>query len=499
MYVTDLKLKFPGEQSLVFNDLTLTIPQGQKILLLGPSGCGKSTLLQVLSGIIPDSIEMPLKYEAIKRPDSWGFVFQDPDTQFCMAYVDEELAFVLENLHVSREKMEPMMVDILKDVGLHFENLHTPIHTLSQGMKQRLALASVLLLQPDVLFLDEPSALLDPAGTEQVWATVKDISADKTVVIVEHKIEHVTDLVERVVLFNHQGVIIADGEPNDIFHRYQEELIEYGIWYPTVWADYVDSTAYEQMNRQRWEENLTQDAILKLEQFAGYREQEQKIMAQQASVRRGEWVTIVGPNGAGKTTLLLSLMQLLPTSGTYRLDGQMIEPHITRRGKRKYSPPQQLAFVFQNPELQFLTNSIFDEVAYELKLSKQSSSADIENKVRALLGSFDLTMNEDRHPYQLSIGQKRRLSIASAVVNGKDYMLLDEPTFGQDARNTFAILEMLETIRRQGTTIIMVTHDHHIVRHFAHQVWHIDRGRLERIDHVVWHRHRRQRDESIQT
>src|SRR5690625_652372 len=184
----NLRLKFPGEQSLLFKSLSLHIPPGQKVLLLGPSGSGKSTLLQVLSGIIPETVDMPMKADEIQLPRSWGFVFQDPETQFCMAYVDEELAFVLENLQIPRAEMETHMRNILADVGLHFDDLHTPIDTLSQGMKQRLALASVLLLEPNVLFLDEPTALLDPAGTEKIWENVKQISTDKTVIIVEHKI-----------------------------------------------------------------------------------------------------------------------------------------------------------------------------------------------------------------------------------------------------------------------------------------------------------------------
>ncbi len=144
-FVNNLRLKFPGEESLLFRDLSLSLYQGEKVLFLGPSGCGKSTLLQVLSGLIPQAVEVPIKAEEIQVPDSWGFVFQDPDTQFCMPYVDEEMAFVLENLQVPREQMPEKIVHYLNMVGLHFEEIHRSIQTLSQGMKQRLALASILL------------------------------------------------------------------------------------------------------------------------------------------------------------------------------------------------------------------------------------------------------------------------------------------------------------------------------------------------------------------
>lgn len=505
LYVTNLRLKFPGEPSLIFKDLSFAVPKGQKVLLLGPSGSGKSTLLQVLCGIIPGSIEVPLKYEAIASPASWGFVFQDPDTQFCMPYVDEELAFVLENMRVPREQMEGRMKEVLASVGLHFADLHIPIQTLSQGMKQRLALASVLLLQPDVLFLDEPSAMLDPEGTKQIWDTVKDISAEKTVIIVEHKIEYVSDLVERVVLFNYTGEIIADGEPSEVFHRHKAEFIEYGIWYPTVWEDYVASEAYErillgrteaashssQLNQpledkpvvshiaepeMRRSEEMS-SPLLSLYQFTGYRADEPKIFVPAAEVNPGDWVAVIGPNGAGKSTLLLSIMQLLHTKGTYELEGMAVEQPRKRNGKSKRIPPKPLSFVFQNPELQFITNSIYEEIAYELALDNLAKQ-EIEQRVRSMLAAFDLTMDERRHPYQLSIGQKRRLSVASAMIRGKPILLLDEPTFGQDAKNTFAILEQLESIRLQGTTLIMVTHDERIVEHFSSKVWHVENGKL---------------------
>src|SRR5690625_3206656 len=227
--VINLRLKFPGEAALVFKDVSFSVSPGEKVLLLGPSGCGKSTLLQVMSGIIPNSFDVPLSHDAIQLPDSWGFVFQDPDTQFCMPYVDEELAFVLENLLIPREQMDVLIKQSLETVGLGHIPVHSLINDLSQGMKQRLALASILLLNPNILILDEPSALLDPEGTMQIWDAIKSISDDKTVIIVEHKIDKIADWVERVVLFNNNGEIIADGIPNEVFTKHKKQLIEYGI------------------------------------------------------------------------------------------------------------------------------------------------------------------------------------------------------------------------------------------------------------------------------
>lgn len=463
-HVENLRLKFTGGgESLLFKDLSTSFFKGEKVLLLGPSGCGKSTLLQVLSGLIPHSIEVPMKAEQLEIPSSWGYVFQDPDTQFCMPFVDEEIAFVLENLLVPREDMKEMIQELLDQVGLDVPDLHTNIHTLSGGMKQRLAIASVLALKPDVLFLDEPTAMLDPEGTEQIWETIKRVGTDKTLIIVEHKLDHVIDFVERIVLFNDQGQIIADGPKDMILKSYTKEFIEQGIWYPGVWEHYLERNPVfrDRVNHKH--------EIISLHDLEGYHRKEPKITIPDAQIGKGEWITIVGKNGAGKSTLLHSLMQLIPTKGTYLVNKTPIN--------KIKKLTDVLTFVFQNPEFQFVTNSVYDEIAYSLRLRKMKDE-DIKSLVEPMLQTFNLVKVQSQHPYQLSMGQKRRLSVAAAIINKQDVLLLDEPTFGQDSKNTFALLELLEKQRLKGTTILMVTHSEEIVEHFATRIWTIDNGRL---------------------
>lgn len=462
--VQGLRLKFPGKSSLLFKNLSLTINRGEKVLFLGPSGCGKSTLLQVLSGLIPHVIEVPLKAEIIQIPESWGLVFQDPDAQFCMPYVDEEIAFVLENLQVPREEMPDRIANLLKKVGLKLEELHFPIHALSGGMKQKLAIATILALEPEVLFLDEPTALLDPQATEELWDLIKQIYRDRTVVIVEHKIDSILDFIDRIVLFDSNGNLLADGPKEQIFAQYREKLKEYGIWYPGIWEDYLHSAPvlYQQpVNGNR--------DVIRLDNFRVYRKKEEKVYLSNVRVKEGEWVAITGENGAGKSTLLLGLMQLLKTSGSYLLQETPIE-NVKRIA-------DQIAFVFQNPELQFVADTVFDEIAYGLRLENREKK-EIEEKVNRFLMQFGLAEFRDRHPYQLSMGQKRRLSVAASIARGQPILLLDEPTFGQDGKNTFHFLELLEQLRRQGTTILMVTHDQNIAKRIATRVWVIENGRL---------------------
>jgi energy-coupling factor transport system ATP-binding protein len=495
--VEHLRLKFPGEPDIFFHHLTLHIPKGQKVLILGPSGSGKSTLLQVLSGIIPHSIEVPLRYSSIQWPASWGFVFQDPDTQFCMPCVDEELAFVLENQQVPRREMESRMREALSRVGLSLDDLHTPIQNLSQGMKQRLALASVLLLKPETVFLDEPSALLDPEGTEKIWASIKHALHDRTVILVEHKIDAIVDWIDRIVMLDEQGRLIADGKPDEVFRCHKEALVRYGIWYPAVWDEFLESSRWKAIRADREQSGLSVVAcedhdgsqkdrqetvdspVLELEQFEAYRGQSCKLRIDKASVRARSWIAVTGENGAGKSTLLLALTQLIPTAGQYLLRGRAIPDHPAKR-----QVPEGVALVFQNPEMQMVADSLFDELA--LPLAKAGwKHDDMAEEVRRLLQSFHLHLDPGRHPYDLSLGQKRRLSVATALAAQASVLLLDEPTFGLDARNTFAMLEYLERLRMEGTTIVMVTHDRRAVDHFATEEWVMDKGRLKEI-RIIW-------------
>ncbi len=471
-YVEQLRLKFAGEDRLLFRDLSLAIPHGQKVLILGPNGSGKSTLLQVLSGLIPDAIEVPMTARAIQHPARWGYVFQDPDTQFCMSYVDEELAFVLENLQTPRERMPALIEQALEHVGLKLDDSHTLIQHLSQGMKQRLALAAVLLLQPQTVFLDEPSALLDPEGARQVWASMRRLLTEQTVVVVEHRIDAVVDWIDRIIVLDAEGCIMADGDAAQIFRQHRAQLYEYGIWYPQVWQEYVmrHKPASAGLPAGQGEE------LAHLLDFNGYYGDHVCIEVPDARICRQEWIAVTGVNGAGKSSLLLALAQLIATSGTYVLAGEQIVYN-----KKRVHVPAQLSYVFQNPELQFITDSVYEEVAYSLAAGEDAQSADAPVSVEELLRHYHLDVNRERHPYELSLGQKRRLSVLTALLESRSMLLLDEPTFGQDAQNTFLVLERLEQMRQSGHTIVMVTHDERIVEAFATTEWMISDGKLAHI------------------
>jgi energy-coupling factor transporter ATP-binding protein EcfA2 len=466
--VTRLRLKFPGADSLMFQGLSLSVQRGEKVLLLGPSGCGKSTLLQVLAGLVPETIPLPMRCGDLLLCKQSGIVFQDPDTQFCMPYIDEELAFVLENLRCPRELMEERIKHYLECVGLEHLEPHTLIESLSQGQKQRLALACALALEPEVMFLDEPTALLDPEGTKQIWEVLKQNMAGRTVVVVEHKIAEIVDWTDRIVLFTPEGQIFAETTRDELLPRYRESLEQYGIWYPGVWSHYRATLP------ELHDVNDGGEAILTYHDLSGWRMGRCVIELGSGEVKPGEWIAVIGPNGAGKSSLLLTMMQLLKTVGRVNVLGQVID--------KVENAAEVMGFVFQNPELQFVTHRVWDEVGYSWQGDERNRNSN-DGKIaciEAVIGEFGLEGLVERHPYHLSLGQKRRLSVASAIIRGQPIVLLDEPTFGQDAKNTFAMLEIFARMCQQGSTMIMVTHDLEIVHTFATRIWEVRAGRLVR-------------------
>jgi energy-coupling factor transport system ATP-binding protein len=286
---------------------------------------------------------------------------------------------------------------------------------------------------------------------------------------VEHKIDQVLDYIDRVIVFNPDGEIIADGNAHYVFSTNKEILREYGIWYPGVWDNF---SLHREKNKTLTSPSTVQNQ-LHLENFKSYRKKEVMISIEEISASSGDWVTVIGENGAGKSTLLLALMQLLKTTGTYQ---------INRKQVKGIKNLEDVAyFVFQNPEYQFVTNTVFDEVAFALKHKKADKKVILE-RVTELLTTFGLNEKQHHHPYHLSLGQKRRLSVATAFVMNPQILLLDEPTFGQDSKNTFRLLELLEKERQKGTIILMVTHDFSIVKNYATKVWKVHDRIVENVD-----------------
>ena len=474
-----VSVQFFDGQSPVLQDMSVTIRERESVLLLGPSGSGKTTLLQVLSGIIPQSIEAWFK-GTVTRPDRVGVMFQDPDAQFCMLTVEDEIAFSLENLRVPREQMAGRIEQLLRQVRLDVP-LDRKINELSGGMKQRLALACLLSLEPEVLFFDEPTAQLDPQNTAQVLADIRALQGEKTLVLIEHKLDGVIDWVDRVLLFDPHGRLQGDGRPEDVLREHAAAIREYGIWeprlWPVRWEQLLDDELHPVSRRLAGDWQAKAEAVAAQQTNAGqpplldvrgaelrYKKGRTIWSSVDVQVRPGEWVAILGPNGAGKSTFLKTVGGLLDvTSGSVRFKDKEIS---------RYKPEHlydAVGFVFQNPEHQFIADTVYEEVAFGGKLAGWPEEQ-IERETVKLLEDFHLLEAREKNPFSLSQGQKRRLSVAGMLLKNQELLLLDEPTFGQDAATTRELLQRLQERHEGGTTILMATHDVELVSDYATRV-----------------------------
>jgi energy-coupling factor transporter ATP-binding protein EcfA2 len=489
-----VSVQFFDRETPVLQEMSVAIEEKEAVLLLGPSGCGKSTLAQVLSGIIPRSIEAWMKGD-VYRPDRVGVMFQDPDAQFCMLTVEDEIAFSLENRQVPPAKMRGQIERLMQEVRLDVP-LDKPIAELSGGLKQRLALACLLALEPDVLFFDEPTAQLDPENTRQVLQDLEKLRGEKTLVLIEHKLESVMEWIDRVLLFGPDGSLQGDGKPEDVLREHANAIREYGIWTPRLWPvtwEALQNGSEPELSRRlegQWQECCRRDqaSVAGRERVTGQALHEPLLVVRDARMRYrnghdvwsgvdvtvypGEWVAILGPNGAGKSTFLKAVGGLLPLSGgEVSLKGKALEQY---KSEALYD---LVGFVFQNPEHQFIADTVFDEVAFGGRLARWPQEQ-IARETARLLEDFHLEALAKKNPFTLSQGQKRRLSVAGMLLKNQELLLLDEPTFGQDAATTRELLERIAERNRNGTTVMMATHDVELVASTASRVLVFAEGRL---------------------
>ncbi len=508
IHVDQLRLQFdnhPKEDTL--SNISFTLEHGENLLLLGPSGCGKSTLTFCLNGIFPRELDGKMNGDIFingRRTSEFhpgelsqqvGVVFQDPETQFCMFTVEDEVAFGLENIKIPQAMMEHKVEQALELVGmLSFKK--AAVTTLSGGQKQKLALACILALEPSLIILDEPTANLDPISAQHLIQTIRHLQkkTDCTLIIIEHQLDGWTELAERCVLLNHHGEVFFDGMLRDAINCMLPQLNGQGIWLPKVTQYLLDhaprATAnipltIDAFSKQAclwegidWQQNGKQISRKEKKLFLEAQhitwKTNKQVIIQDISLKlyEGEFVAIVGANGGGKTSLsrVLSGIQK-PTSGVIQLKGKPLKHWKASRLL------DEIGYVFQNPEHQFIMNTVFDEVAFSLRI-KEFDESDIRAQVELILDICGLSGNKQQHPFSLSQGQKRRLSVATMIVNEQHMLLLDEPTFGQDAHSNLQLMRLLQTRYQNGASIVMITHDMELVNQYASRVIVMNKGKI---------------------
>ncbi|MGX5771570.1 ABC transporter ATP-binding protein [Microbacterium trichothecenolyticum] len=504
--VRELGVTHDGETTPAPASVSFDITPGEVVLLLGPSGSGKSTLTLALNGLLPQAVPATvtgsIEVDGLDTQTTpvaelstrVGMVFQDPDAQLVTGTLLDEVAFGPENLRMPVAEVLARAEEALRRVGLWERRRENP-DRLSGGGRQRLAIACALAMGSPLLVLDEPTANLDPAGIEEVYGALAELvtAGDRAVLLVEHNLDAAVAFVDRVVVLDHDGFVAADGPVDDVLRGRAEDLHAMGVWLPvsTIAALRLRRAGFaleplpltpdelrEALDAEpapisrslseratseskRAEPASSATRVITVRNLTLRRGRTEVLHGVDLDVLRGSFVAIVGANGAGKTSLIQALAGVVsPPKGTVHVDGL----DVGRADARTLS--SRIGFVFQNPEHQFIAHTVFDEIAHGLR-RQHLPDDEVRTRTESLLTRFGLVAKADSHPFLLSGGQKRRLSVGTALVAGAPVLVLDEPTFGQDRARADELLSLLSELNAEGTTIVVVTHDMQLVTDYA--------------------------------
>ncbi|MBS7103319.1 MAG: ABC transporter ATP-binding protein [Faecalibacterium prausnitzii] len=505
----NFSFQYRAQKRPTLTDINLEIYPGERVLIAGPSGSGKSTLAGCINGLNPFSnpgaCTGTLTVDGVDAPHSSlfelsahvGTVLQDPDGQFIGLTVGEDIAFALENSCTPQNEMHAITRHAAELVGIENHLGYAP-HELSGGQKQRVSLAGVMVDQVKILLFDEPLANLDPATGKQAIELIDEIQkkTDTTVLIIEHRLEDVLwRNVDRIVLVN-GGTILADLRPDELLsgsllaeNGIREPLYVTALRYagvditPDKHPAHVDSLVLDDTDTQKLRDWFTarprpaaqpeREPLLEVKGLSfGYQKGQQTLRDVSFSIGKGEMVSIVGRNGAGKSTLSKLICGFeTPDAGEIFLNGKpLAEENIRRRA-------QHIGYVMQNPNQMISKTMIYDEVALGLQRSGLTEEQ-IREKVEATLRVCGLYPFRNWPISALSFGQKKRVTIASVLVLDPELILLDEPTAGQDFRHYTDIMEFLRGLNARGVTVVMITHDMHLMLEYTRRALVFCDGRL---------------------
>ena len=505
----NFSFQYRAQKRPTLTDINLEIYPGERVLIAGPSGSGKSTLAGGINGLNPFSnpgaCTGTLTVDGVDAPHSSlfelsahvGTVLQDPDGQFIGLTVGEDIAFALENSCTPQDEMHAITRHAAELVGIENHLGYAP-HELSGGQKQRVSLAGVMVDQVKILLFDEPLANLDPATGKQAIELIDEIQkkTDTTVLIIEHRLEDVLwRNVDRIVLVN-GGTILADLRPDELLsgsllaeNGIREPLYVTALRYagvditPDKHPAHVDSLVLDDTDTQKLRDWFTarprpaaqpeREPLLEVKGLSfGYQKGQQTLRDVSFSIGKGEMVSIVGRNGAGKSTLSKLICGFeTPDAGEIFLNGKpLAEENIRRRA-------QHIGYVMQNPNQMISKTMIYDEVALGLQRSGLTEEQ-IREKVEATLRVCGLYPFRNWPISALSFGQKKRVTIASVLVLDPELILLDEPTAGQDFRHYTDIMEFLRGLNARGVTVVMITHDMHLMLEYTRRALVFCDGRL---------------------
>ncbi len=477
--VKKLSVRYPSRDEHSVKNISFSVKKGEFIWLAGDSASGKSTLMNCLCGFIPQIIPAEVggtirlngkkDLNTIQLARQISMVHQDPESQFCTEYVEDEIAFGLENRCISRRKINKRIETTLKDLNCS-ELRYRKLSTLSGGEKQKIAIASMLVLNPRILILDEPTSNLDPGSMEEVLSAVEEVrrkSQYLTLILAEHRIGGLVDHVDRMIRLEN-GILKED--VHDFQGLTKEECVKF--------TDY----SYPEYNR---ETTGNSPSILKVKNLS-YTVDGNKILDNiNLDVKKGEIIALMGRNGSGKTTLIKHISGLLNVQkGSIRL----FQENMNRSNKvSPWKLGKRIGYVFQNPNHQIFENTVKKEMMFGPKnFSKGMNNA--EKRLKDI--TKEEGVEESTHPHNLSFGQKRRLNIYSSSLHGPKLIMIDEPFSGQDHKNALLMADIMNSFWKSGKTLLIVTHDADFASKFCTRTVVMKEGKIvydgepDKVDHI---------------
>ena len=471
-------------------NINLAIEKGEFVGVIGPTGAGKSTLCWTIVGVVPQIMrgklsgsvlvkDLPADKTPVARiAQIVGLVQQDAEAQLLMTDIEKEITFPLENLALPREEIGKRLNYVLDLVGLRENRLRHPFY-LSGGQKQRVAVAAVLAMEPDVLILDEATSELDPVGAEEIHDLAGSLKKEgKTIVMVEHNIDELACHADRIVVMN-QGEIVRDGPAREVLS--EVEFARSPGHLPTpgnpgrlppaegAWCQ-IQAVPHKYRRGRRGfcipEAVEMSDVILKTEGlcYCYSTRTDMALSNVNLSIHKGEFVAIIGQNGSGKTTLIKHFNGLLkPTKGKVIVEGRDTAQLPTSELARS------VGYVFQNPDHQIFADTVKEEVDFGPK-NLGFTEEHIEKARKLVLSEMELEGLEEEMPFQLSRGQRQRLAVASVLAMEPAILIIDEPTTGQDWKESIALMRLVKRLNDEGHTCIVTTHNMNLVSLFAKRV-----------------------------
>jgi len=507
--INNFTFYYSDSQKPALKEVNLEISDGEFVLLTGPSGGGKSTLCRCLNGLVPHFYGGRLSGQVLvegldtrnhstkELATKVGMVFQDPENQLVAVDVEREIAFGLENLAFSRNLIAKRIEESLDTLGISHLR-HRTVHQLSGGEKQKVAIASVLALHPQILVLDEPTSELDPRSAEEVLSILKRLNDELglTIVLIEHRLDRVIQYADKLVVVD-QGKIIANGAVRDVLDNDYAKIIEVGVGLPSVVRlvhelkqkgfviNGIPLTVKEaramfgEVFRKSFikktgpDEKDSGKAIVETKKlWHAYPEGPVALRDINLRVNEGEFIAIIGRNASGKTTLVKHFNGLLePSKGTVTIDG------IDTRMASVADLAQRVGFVFQNPNDHLFADTVEEEIAFALK-NRGTSREIVSAKVDEMLKRFCLKEHRKEYPRSLSGGERQRVAMASVMVTEPKILVMDEPTRGMDYKLKGELMVYLREYAGRGNTVALVTHDIETVAEYADRVILLSEGQI---------------------